>query len=290
MNSLVLLIIAVCVFSLAYRYYSAFLSAKVLVLDSSRITPAHILKDGKDYHPTNKWVLFGHHFAAIAGAGPLVGPVLAAQFGVLPGAIWIIIGAVLAGAVHDYVILFASVRHNGVSLHKLARQYIGKSTSVATAIAVLFIIITALAGLSIVVVNALSNSPWGTFAIAVSIPIAIFIGLYMEVFRKGAILEASLIGSVLLLAAVFFGYFIQASPAAAAFTFSKHQLSLILAVYGFFASVLPVWLLLAPRDYLSSYLKRRPDNPRQSLAFRLYHYSLRSDLRFSFAHCFWYHS
>lgn len=254
-NALVLLIIALCVFALAYRYYSAFLAAKVLALDPKRKTPAYALNDGHDYHPTNKWVLFGHHFAAIAGAGPLIGPVLAAQFGFLPGALWIIIGAVLGGAVHDYVILFASVRHNGLSLHKIARDYIGKVTGVATAIAVLFIIITALAGLSIVVVNALAESAWGTFAIAVSIPAALFVGLYMYVLRKGALVEASAIGALLLLAGVFFGYFIQNSPLAATFTFSKQQLSLMLPVYGFVASVLPVWMLLCPRDYLSSYLK-----------------------------------
>ncbi len=255
MNSLTLLLVALCVFVLAYRYYSAFLSAKVLTLDASRKTPAYALNDGHDYYPMNKWVLFGHHFAAIAGAGPLIGPVLAAQFGYLPGAIWIIIGAVLGGAVHDYVILFASVRHNGLSLHKIARDYIGKTASIATAIAVLFIIITALAGLSIVVVNALSESPWGTFAIAVSIPAAMFVGLYMFVLRKGAIIEASVIGSLMLLAGVFFGYYIQSSPIAFAFTFSKQQLSLMLPIYGFAASVLPVWILLCPRDYLSSYLK-----------------------------------
>jgi len=255
MNALVLLVIALCVFTLAYRYYSAFLSAKVLVLDPKRQTPAYKLNDGHDYHPTNKWVLFGHHFAAIAGAGPLIGPVLAAQFGFLPGAIWIVIGAVLGGAVHDYVILFASVRHNGLSLHKIARDYIGRTTGIATAIAVLFIIITALAGLSIVVVNALAESPWGTFAIAVSIPAALFVGLYMYVLRKGAIAEATIIGTTLLLAAVIFGNHIQNSPLAFAFTFSKQQLSLMLPLYGFIASVLPVWMLLCPRDYLSSYLK-----------------------------------
>ncbi|MCX5748899.1 MAG: carbon starvation protein A [Candidatus Saganbacteria bacterium] len=255
MNSLVLILIALCVFSLAYRYYSAFLSAKVLALDPSRKTPAHRLNDGHDYFPTNKWVLFGHHFAAIAGAGPLIGPVLAAQFGFLPGAIWIIIGSVVAGAVHDYVILFASVRHNGLSLHKIARDYIGKLSGVATGIAVLFIIITALAGLSIVVVNALAESSWGTFAVIMSMPAALLTGYYMYSFKKGAILEASLIGSVVLLGGVFFGYFIQGSFFATYFTFSKQQLSLALPVYGFIASVLPVWLLLAPRDYLSSYLK-----------------------------------
>jgi carbon starvation protein len=255
MNALVLLIIALCVFALAYRYYAAFLSAKVLALDPKKTTPAVRLNDGHDYHPTNKWVLFGHHFAAIAGAGPLVGPVLAAQFGFLPGAIWIIIGAVLAGAVHDYVILFASVRHNGLSLHKIARDYVGRTSGIATTIAVLFIIVTALAGLSIVVVNALAESAWGTFAIAVSIPSAIIIGLYMNNFRKGAILEASVIGTILLLGGVFFGFYVQHSALAPAFSFSRQQLSILLPVYGFFASVLPVWLLLAPRDYLSSYLK-----------------------------------
>lgn len=255
MNALTLLIIALCVFVLAYRYYSAFLSAKVLALDPSRKTPANVLNDGHDYHPTNKWVLFGHHFAAIAGAGPLIGPVLAAQFGYLPGAIWIIIGAVLAGAVHDYVILFASVRHNGLSLHKIARDYIGKLTGVATAIAVLFIIVTALAGLSIVVVNALASSPWGTFAIAVSIPAAMIVGVYMNVFRKNAILEASILGTAMLLLAVIFGYNVQHSPLAFLFTYTRQQLVILLVLYGFCASVLPVWLLLAPRDYISSYLK-----------------------------------
>lgn len=255
MNALTLLIIALCIFALAYRYYSAFLAAKVLVIDPKRKTPAYKLNDGHDYHPTNRIVLFGHHFAAIAGAGPLVGPVLAAQFGYLPGTLWIIIGAVLGGAVHDYVILFASVRHNGMSLHKIARHYIGFTTGVATAIAVFFIIITALAGLSIVVVNALAESPWGTFAIAVSIPAALLIGIYMYFIRKDGIIEASIIGSLFLLAGVFFGYFIQNSPLAFAFTLSRHRLAIILPIYGFIASVLPVWLLLAPRDYLSSYLK-----------------------------------
>jgi len=255
MNAVTLLIVALCVFALAYRYYAAFLATKVLVLNSQRQTPAHKLEDGHDYHPTNKWVLFGHHFAAIAGAGPLIGPVLAAQFGYLPGFLWIIIGAVLAGAVHDYVILFASVRHNGLSLHKIARDYIGFKTGVATALAVLFIIITALAGLSIVVVNALAESAWGTFAIAVSIPAALLVGIYLHTIGKGQIIIASAVGALLLLSGVFFGYFVQHSAWAVAFIFSRQQLAIILPVYGFVASVLPVWLLLAPRDYLSSYLK-----------------------------------
>ncbi|MGA2142837.1 MAG: carbon starvation protein A [Brevinematales bacterium] len=255
MNSVVILIIAILVFVIAYRYYAAFIAAKVLPVNPANITPAYRLKDGQDYQPTNKFVLFGHHFAAIAGAGPLVGPVLAAQFGFLPGLIWILVGSVLAGAVHDYVILFASVRHNGESLHKIARTYVGKLTGGATAAAVLFIIITALAGLSIVVVNALNKSSWGTFTIALTIPAALLVGLYMNVIRKERILEASLIGVVLLVSGVILGYYVQKSAFAGLFTFDAKQLSVIIAVYGFCASVLPVWLLLTPRDYISSYLK-----------------------------------
>ncbi len=255
MNAVVILIIALCVFTLAYRFYGAFLSAKVLALDPKRVTPSHRLTDGHDYVPTNKWVLFGHHFAAIAGAGPLIGPVLAAQFGYLPGLMWILIGSVLAGAVHDYVILFASVRHNGEPLHKIAGAYVGKITGGASAVGVLFIIITALAGLSIAVVNALAESAWGTFTIALTIPAAMFVGLYMTKFRKDKIIEASLIGVALLLFGVFFGHYVQNSSLAQYFTYGRKDLAVILAVYGFFASVLPVWLLLVPRDYLSSYLK-----------------------------------
>ncbi|HPD19551.1 MAG TPA: carbon starvation CstA family protein, partial [Candidatus Goldiibacteriota bacterium] len=199
MNALVLLVIALCVFTLGYRFIGAFLSAKVLVLAEKRVTPSHRLEDGHDYIPTNKWVLFGHHFAAIAGAGPLIGPVLAAQFGYLPGLMWILIGSVLAGAVHDYVILFASVRHNGEPLHKIAGLYIGRITGSSTAVGVIFIIITALAGLSISVVNALSSSPWGTFTIAVTIPAALLVGVYMKILRKDKIIEASIIGVALLL-------------------------------------------------------------------------------------------
>lgn len=227
----------------------------MLTLNPGNITPSHRLKDGHDYMPTNKWVLFGHHFAAIAGAGPLIGPVLAAQFGYLPGLMWILIGSVLAGGVHDYVILFASVRHNGEPLHRIARNYVGRITGGATAVGVLFIIITALAGLSIVVVNALTESPWGTFTIAVTIPAAILVGVYMNVIRRDKIIEASIIGVALLLFGVIFGYTVQNSPLARYFTFDRKQLAVILAVYGFFASVLPVWLLLVPRDYISSYLK-----------------------------------
>lgn len=255
LNALVILIISICVFALGYRFYASFLAAKVLAIDPGIKTPAHRMKDGHDYLPTNKLVLFGHHFAAIAGAGPLIGPVLAAQFGYLPGLMWILIGSVLAGAVHDYVILFASVRHNGEPLHKIARDYIGKTTGSATAAAVLFIIVTALAGLSIAVVNALAESAWGTFTIAVTIPAAMFVGIYMTKLRKDKIVEASVIGVVLLLFGVIFGHYVQNSDMAHFFLYSRKQLAIILAVYGFFASVLPVWLLLVPRDYLSSYLK-----------------------------------
>jgi len=255
MNAMVLLVIALCVFALAYRFYGVFLATKVLVLDPGRKVPSHTMNDGHDYMPTNKWVLFGHHFAAIAGAGPLIGPVLAAQFGYLPGLMWILIGCVLGGAVHDYVILFASVRHKGTSLHQIGRDYVGKITGTATAAAVLFIIITALAGLSIAVVNALSSSPWGTFTIASTIPTALFIGVYMNKLRKDKIVEATIIGVVLLLLGVIFGNFVQSSDFSRFFTFDKKQLSVILAIYGFLASVLPVWLLLVPRDYLSTYLK-----------------------------------
>lgn len=200
-----ILIISLCVFVLAYRFYAAFLAAKVLVVKSKNITPAHRLKDGHDYLPTNKFVLFGHHFAAIAGAGPLIGPVLAAQFGYLPGLMWILIGSVLAGAVHDYVILFASVRHNGAALHQIAKEYAGKLTGGTTAVAVLFIIVTALAGLSIAVVNALLESAWGTFTIAVTIPAAMLVGVYMMKLRKDKLVEASIIGVALLLFGVFLG-------------------------------------------------------------------------------------
>ncbi len=255
MNSLTLLIIALCVFALAYRYYSAFLAAKVAVLDSQRKTPAHMLRDGKDYHPTNKWVLFGHHFAAIAGAGPLIGPVLAAQYGYLPGALWILIGSVFAGAVHDFIILFASVRNNGLSISAIAHKYLGKTAGWATAFATLFIIIVALAGLAMVVVNALYSSPWGLFTILCSVPIAFFMGQWMYRIRKGKVTEATIIGVILLIAAVIYGGPISTGPYAHLFMWSKESLEIALPVYGFVAAVLPVWMLLCPRDYLSTYMK-----------------------------------
>jgi len=255
MNALPLLIVALLVYALAYRFYAGFIIAKVLVFDKDRPTPAYTKENGYDYKPTNKWVLFGHHFAAIAGAGPLVGPVLAAQFGYLPGFIWILIGSVLAGGVHDMVILFASVRHQGMSLTEIARKEIGRVTGGATGTAVLFIIITALAGLGMVIVNALAESSWGTFSIAMTIPIAIFTGLYMDRLRPGKIAEASLIGVTLVVACIVLGEPLSRSQYAHYFLFSKPHLSIILALYGMLASILPVWLLLAPRDYLSSYMK-----------------------------------
>jgi len=255
MHALTLITISLLVFALAYRYYAKFIVTKILIIDANRVTPAHTLKDGKDYDPTNRWVLFGHHFAAIAGAGPLVGPVLAAQFGFLPGYLWILIGAVLGGAVHDLVILFASVRMKGYSLTRLARKYIGKTAGVTTGIAILFIIITALAGLALVVVNALNQSAWATFTIAVTIPAALLVGVYMYKIRPGKIFEASLIGVSLLILGVVFGEPLSKTHFGSYFIYSKHALSIILPVYGFIASVLPVWLLLCPRDYLSSYMK-----------------------------------
>lgn len=255
MNALILLLAGLGVFLLGYRFYSAFIAAKILVFDEKRKTPAYELNNGFDYVPTNKYVLFGHHFASIAGAGPLIGPVLAAQFGFLPGALWIIFGAVIAGAVHDMVILFASVRHNGEALHTLAFRYMGKVSSITTGIATLFIMITALAGLGIAVVNSMSESAWATFTIAFTMPVAIFIGIYMKILRPEKIKEASIIGISLVILGVIVGHWVSQSSIGSSFILTKHQISVLLPIYGFLASVLPVWLLLAPRDYISSYMK-----------------------------------
>ena len=255
MNSLTLLIVAACCFILGYRYYSAFLAARVMMTDAERKTPAHRFHDGKDYVPTNRYVLFGHHFAAISGAGPLIGPVLAAQWGVLPGAVWIVVGAVLAGAVHDFIILVSSVRCRGMSLSEIAGIYIGPTARITTSIAILFIIMTALAGLAIAVVKALSESIWGTFSIAATIPIALFVGLYLHVLRPGKVAEASFIGVSLVFAAVILGAQVPHASWGHYFLLSERQLKIALPTYGFIASVLPVWMLLCPRDYLSSYMK-----------------------------------
>ncbi|MCK6557631.1 carbon starvation protein A [candidate division KSB1 bacterium] len=255
MNALPIILLALGMYAIAYRYYSAFIAAKILTLDDQRLTPAHRLSDGQNYVPTNKWVLFGHHFAAITGAGPLIGPVLAAQFGFLPGLLWLVIGVCLGGAVHDFIILASSVRHDGKSLAEMARTEIGSVTGIVTAIAILFIIIMALAGLGLAVVNALHDSAWGTFTIATTIPIALLMGLYMYRLRKGKIAEASAIGVVLLILAVVAGRYVSDSSLASFFALPKNEITLAIAVYGFIASILPVWMLLCPRDYLSSYMK-----------------------------------
>src|SRR6266550_1103955 len=255
MNALPIIVGSLCVMAIAYRYYSAFIAAKVLTLDDSRPVPSQTMYDGHNYYPTNKWVLFGHHFAAISGAGPLIGPVLAAQFGFLPGLLWLVIGVCLGGAVHDFIILVGSVRRKGKSLAEIARTEISPLSGVVAGIAILFIVVIALAGLGLVVVNALAESPWGTFTVGFTIPLALFMGLYMYRFRKGKIVEASVIGVVGLLAAVYLGGRIADSPWAQAFTLSRNTVVILMAAYGFIASVLPVWMLLCPRDYLSSYLK-----------------------------------
>jgi carbon starvation protein len=256
MNAMPLVIAAFALFALSYRFYFSFIAARVLTLSDTRITPSGRLYDGQNYYPISKWVLFGHHFAAIAGAGPLVGPVLACQFGFFPGFLWMVTGAVVAGAVHDVVILTASVRHDGKNLADIVKAEVRKVTSVVTtSIASFIIIIIALAGLGMVVVNALAESPWGVFTIASTIPIALLMGVWMYILRKGKTAEATVIGVILLSAAVIFGRYIPGSPLASWFSFDRKTLTILLALYGFFASVLPVWLLLSPRDYLSSIMK-----------------------------------
>jgi carbon starvation protein len=255
MHALPLMIGAICVVAIAYRFYSAFIASKVLALDDARETPAHRLNDGHNYVPTNKWVLFGHHFAAITGAGPLVGPVLAAQFGFLPGYLWILIGVVLAGAVHDFVILVGSMRRDGKSLAELARLEIGPTAGLIAGFAIYFIVTIAIAAMAKVVVNSLAESAWGTFTIGTTIPIAFLMGLYMYRVRPGKIGEASAIGVVLLLFAVFAGKHVADSEWKSLFLLSEHKLTIAIATYGIVASILPVWMLLCPRDYLSSYLK-----------------------------------
>src|SRR5438105_10873616 len=255
MNALPIIVGALCVMAIAYRYYSAFLAAKVLALDDTRPVPSQTMYDGHNYYPTNKWVLFGHHFAAISGAGPLIGPVLAAQFGFLPGLLWLVIGVCLGGAVHDFMILVASIRRKGKSLAEIARTEISGLSGFVAGIAILFIVVIALAGLGLVVVNALAESPWGTFTVGFTIPLALFMVLYMYRFRKGKIVEATIIGVIGLLLAVYLGGRVADSSWATAFTLSPHKVTLLMAGDGFIASFLPVWMLLCPRDYLSSYLK-----------------------------------
>ncbi len=249
---------ALSVIAIAYRYYSAFIAAKVLVLDDARTTPAHLHNDGQNFHPTSRIVLFGHHFAAISGAGPLIGPVLAAQFGFFPGYFWILFGVVLGGAVHDFVILVASVRRGGRSLAEIAREELGPTLGLVTAIAILFIVVIALAGLGNVVVGALAESAWGVFTVSASIPIALVMGLYIYKVRGGSargIQEATVFGVVLLFLSLIVGKWVGDSSWAVHLKLSRTSLTLSIAAYGFIASVLPVWVLLCPRDYLSSYLK-----------------------------------
>ena len=255
-NAAWLLTAAVCTYVVAYRFYSKFLADKVFGLDPQRATPAERFNNGHDFVPTNRWVLFGHHFAAIAGAGPLVGPVLAAQFGFLPGTLWLVIGVVLGGAVQDFTILFSSLRRDGKSLGQMAKEEVNRTTGLTAMIAVLAIMIILLAVLALIVVNALRSSPWGLFTIACTIPIALLMGAWMKRWRPGKVGEASLIGAALLIGALIAGGSVASHPAlAAAFTQSGTSIAWMLIAYGFIASVLPVWMLLCPRDYLSTFLK-----------------------------------
>jgi carbon starvation protein len=255
MNAMPLIIVTVLFFALAYRFYFSFIAAKVAVLNDSRSAPSERLYDGQNYYPTSKWILFGHHFAAIAGAGPLVGPVLAAQFGYFPGFLWMLVGAVMAGSVHDFIILTASVRYDGKSIAQIAKAEIGKLSGITTSISIMIILLISLAGLGLVVVNALAGSPWGTFTIAATIPTAIIMGFWMFKFRKGKTAEATIFGVIVLSLSVILGRYIPGSPFAPWFTFDHKTLTILLAGYGFFASALPVWMLLSPRDYLSSIMK-----------------------------------
>ena len=255
-NSLWLVVAAACTYLVGYRFYAKFIAARIMMLDDRRATPAERLRNGHDFEPTNKWILFGHHFAAIAGPGPLVGPTLAAQFGYLPGTLWIIVGAVLGGCVQDFTILWCSMRRDGKSLGQMAREEIGKTGGITALITVLLIMIILLAVVALVVVNALKGSPWGTFTIAATMPIAVFMGLYLRYWRPGKVLECSVIGFLLVVAAIFGGEWVSKSAAAAPwFTLSAMTLALCVIAYGFLASALPVGLLLAPRDYLSTFVK-----------------------------------
>jgi len=256
LNAVWFIVAALCTFLVSYRFYSAFLAAKIFALDNTRATPAERLEDGRDFVPTNKWVLLGHHFAAIAGPGPLVGPTLAAQFGYLPGTLWLIVGAALGGCVQDFTILFCSIRRDGKSLGQIAREEVSKRGGMIALLAVLAIMVILLAVIALVVVKALRESPWGTFTLAMTIPIALLMGIYLRFVRPGRVLEASFGGVALVGLAVVAGQWVNASPAwSRAFTLSAPALAAAIIIYGFGASTLPVWLLLAPRDYLSAFIK-----------------------------------
>ena len=250
-----LVMAALCSYALGYRFYSKFVAARVLTLDALRATPAERLENGRDFVRTNKWVTFGHHFAAIAGPGPLVGPVLAAQFGYLPGTLWILVGAIFGGCVQDFVILLFSVRRDGKSLGQMARDEISKTAGTVAFISVISILVILLAVVALIIVNALKDSPWGAFTIGATIPIALLMGVYLRYLRPGRVLEASVLGFICVLLAIFGGQWISQSAHAAAFTLSGTALAILIIVYGFAASALPVWLLLAPRDYLSTFVK-----------------------------------
>src|SRR3981189_1722656 len=255
-NAAWLVIAAVCIYFIAYRFYSLFVAEKVLGVDPTRQTPAYQHNDGLDYVPTNRYVLFGHHFAAIAGAGPLVGPVLAAQMGYLPGTLWILVGVVFAGAVQDFVILFCSMRRDGRSLGEMVKMEMGPIAGSVALVGTLGIMIIILAALGLVVVKARGESPWGTFTVAVTIPTAMLMGVYMRSIRPGKVGEASAFGVVALLLAIWYGQYVaQDATLGPAFTYSAPALALAIIVYRAIASMLPVWLLLAPRDYLSTFLK-----------------------------------
>lgn len=255
-NALWIVVASVCVYLIAYRFYGLYIAKKVLAVDPTRMTPAVRHNDGLDYVPTDKKVLFGHHFAAIAGAGPLVGPVLAAQMGYLPGMIWLLAGVVLAGAVQDFMVLFVSTRRDGRSLGELVKEEMGATAGVIVLVACFMIMVIILAVLAMIVVKALTHSPWGTYTVAFTIPLAIFMGIYLRYLRPGRIGEVSVIGLVFLIFAIISGGWVAASPTwAPYFDFTGVQLTWMLVGYGFVAAVLPVWLLLAPRDYLSTFLK-----------------------------------
>src|ERR1700729_505513 len=255
-NALWIVTAAVCVYLLGYRFYAAWLAARVLQVDATRATPAERLNNGRDFVPTHRAIVFGHHFAAIAGPGPLVGPTLAAQFGYLPGTLWIIVGAALGGCVQDFIILFCSIRRDGKSLGQMAREEVSKRGGMIALLAVLAIMIILLAVVALVIVKALKESPWGTFTLAMTIPIALLMGIYLRYVRPGRVLEASLGGVALVMLAVVSGQWVNASPAwSSAFTLSGPALALAIIAYGYAASALPVWLLLAPRDYLSAFIK-----------------------------------
>jgi carbon starvation protein len=255
-NATWFVVAAVCCYAVAYRFYSAFIAAKLLALDNTRATPSERHDDGRDFVPTNKWVLFGHHFAAIAGPGPLIGPTLAAQFGYLPGTLWLIAGAALGGCVQDFVILFCSIRRDGKTLGQMVREEVSDRGGLIAQLAVLAIMVILLAVVALIVVNALKSSPWATFTLAMTVPIAMLLGVYLRYLRPGRVLEASAIGVVLILFVVVAGQWVAGSATwAAAFTLNGVALAVAIIVYGFAASALPVWLLLAPRDYLSAFVK-----------------------------------